>query len=85
MIVRSHSDGTLRLFRASNGVASGGYRIGTGWAGMDSLVMRGDFSGDGHPDLLARQAATGNLIMYRGNGIGGWRGSATVGFKLEWA
>jgi hypothetical protein len=46
-------------------------RIGTGWGAFTALLWPGDFSGDGRPDLLARQP-NGVLDMYRGNGTGGW-------------
>jgi hypothetical protein len=35
------------------------------------LTSGGDFSGDGKPDVLAR-TTDGALMLYRGNGAGGW-------------
>ena len=46
-------------------------QIGAGWAGFTALTSRGDFSGDGNPDILAR-ASDGALLLYRGNGRGGF-------------
>jgi hypothetical protein len=45
--------------------------IGGGWESFTALAAGGDFSGDGKPDILAR-ATDGTLLMYRGNGAGGW-------------
>ncbi|MFD7162218.1 FG-GAP-like repeat-containing protein [Streptomyces violascens] len=43
-------------------------RIGTaGWNGMDRLAGRGDFTGDGKNDLIAR-GADGTLYIYPGTG-----------------
>lgn len=63
--------------------------IGTGWNSMDALVAPGDLTGDGRPDLLARNAATGKLHLYRSNAragldpgvvIGtGWKGYRLIG------
>ncbi|MEU6950676.1 FG-GAP-like repeat-containing protein [Streptomyces sp. NPDC046316] len=46
--------------------------IGTGgWNAFNALVRHGDFSGDGREDVIAREAATGKLWLYPGNGTGG--------------
>ncbi|PZS28436.1 MAG: hypothetical protein DLM59_14595, partial [Pseudonocardiales bacterium] len=42
--------------------------IGIGWNGMTAFDGSKDFTGDGHPDLLARTPA-GALVLYRGNGL----------------
>ena len=68
-----HPDGRLLLYR---GNGSGGFtapypQIGSGWAGFTAVLPAGDFSGDGKPDLLARRA-DGVLVLYRGNGAGGF-------------
>ncbi|MET9800474.1 VCBS repeat-containing protein [Streptomyces sp. NPDC006368] len=64
-------------------------RIGTGWAGFDSLAFSGDLTGDGRPDLVARQATTGDLHLYAGTLDGalahvnklaaGWKNRTIVG------
>lgn len=41
--------------------------IGSGWSGFTSLAGVGDVSGDGKPDLVARDAK-GGLWLYRGTG-----------------
>ncbi len=72
--------GDLRLYR---GNGSGGFLgqrvIGTGWQRYDGLMTTGDFDGDGRPDFLARNTATGDLRLYRGNGSGGFGTTRTVG------
>jgi hypothetical protein len=45
--------------------------VGAGWQSFTALVGGGDFSGDGKPDVLAR-TSDGSLLLYRGNGAGGW-------------
>ncbi|MFJ5546450.1 FG-GAP repeat domain-containing protein [Streptomyces sp. NPDC093225] len=42
-------------------------KVGTGWNGYNALVGAGDFSGDGRPDLLARDT-TGRLYLFKGTG-----------------
>ena len=66
-------DGALLLYRGlGNGhFAGGNQQIGSGWAQFKFLVAPGDFNGDGNPDLLA-VAGDGRLLMYRGNGTGGF-------------
>ena len=81
-VLTVHPDGRLLLYRgngAGGWVTGSGESLGGGWAGFTALLAPGDFSGDGKPDLLAR-AQDGRLLMYRGDGAGGWGGTAqTVG------
>jgi hypothetical protein len=82
-VLAVHPDGRLLLY-AGNG--AGGWAppvpraIGTGWGGFNALLAPGDFSGDGKPDVLVRNA-DGQLLLYRGNGTGTWasRVAQTVG------
>ena len=71
-LARNPAKSELRLYR-SNG--TGGFAttriVGTGWNIFTGLLGVGDWSGDGHSDVLAR-LSDGNLRMYRGNGTGGW-------------
>ena len=72
-VLAVHPDGRLLLYRGTGGGAfqpSGGQGIGTGW-GEFTALMTGDWSGDGKPDILAR-TQDGRLLMYRGNGSGGF-------------
>ncbi len=52
--------------------------MATGWGKFD-IVMAGDLTGDGVPDLLARDNKTGVLYTYPGNGKGGHDARITVG------
>ncbi|NLT54657.1 MAG: hypothetical protein GXX79_08835 [Actinomycetales bacterium] len=54
-------------------------KVGTGWGAMNLVVGPGDLTGDGRPDLLARQASTGRLWLYPGNGSGGWGTRVSIG------
>ena len=66
-------DGRLLMYRGTGAggfATGGGLPIGTGWGSFTALLA-GDWSGDGRPDLLARDA-DGLLFMYRGNGRGGF-------------
>ena len=75
-------DGDNLLLYRGNG--AGGYvtgraeLLGAGWQGFTALLPAGDWSGDGNQDILAR-TAEGALIMYRGDGRGGFGGRAQIG------
>lgn len=80
ILARVAATGDLLLYRGrGNGTVWGGVRIGVGWAPMGALETPGDFNGDGKADVLAREAATGSLWLYRGNGVGGWQPRIRVG------
>jgi FG-GAP-like repeat/Fibronectin type III domain len=68
-------DGGLYLYRGNGlgGFAGAGQRIGNGWGGFLSVFAPGDFSGDRKSDVMAMNSA-GELLLYRGNGLGGWAG-----------
>lgn len=67
------TDGAVWLYRGNGtgGWLAGRTLIGSSWQNLTALVTPWDFSGDGKADLLARNAP-GVLLMYRGNGTGGW-------------
>ncbi|MFF0203455.1 FG-GAP repeat domain-containing protein [Streptomyces sp. NPDC005017] len=44
--------------------------LGTGWNQYDVLTSPGDVNGDRRPDLIARQASTGDVYLYRGTSTG---------------
>ncbi|WP_246669931.1 FG-GAP-like repeat-containing protein [Arthrobacter zhaoguopingii] len=81
VLARERATGTLWLYR---GNGTGGWLprvpVGGNWNTMNALVGPGDFNGDGQVDLLAREAATGFLWLYPGNGKGGWLPRARVGY-----
>jgi FG-GAP-like repeat len=59
-------------------------QIGSGWQQFTALAGGGDFSGDGKPDVLA-QHGDGRLLLYEGNGAGGWISGVPVGIGTGWA
>src|SRR6476660_4775433 len=71
--------GVLYLHRGNGAGGCLGVRtvIGPGWQVYDHIFSPGDFSGDGHADLIGR-TPTGVLYLHRGNGAGGFLGSRTV-------
>ncbi len=73
-VLAIHPDGRLVMYRGngqSGWITAQAETIGSSWGGFTALLAPGDFSGDGKPDLLVRDAE-GRLLMYRGNGAGGW-------------
>ena len=85
-VLAVHPDGRLLLYRGTGAGAfqpSGGQGIGSGWGGFDALLT-GDWSGDGKPDILARTASDGRLLMYRGNGSGGFATGAAEQIGSGW-
>jgi SpoIID/LytB domain protein len=78
VIARERDTGRLYLYVADGG---GGWTekrlINSGWRVMDAILGAGDMDGDGAPDLVARETATGTLWLYRGDGQGGFRGTRT--------
>jgi hypothetical protein len=78
--------GNLVLHRGNGagGWAGGGVVVGSAWDMFDFVVAPGDFDGDGNPDLLAHETwfSAGqwryDLLLYSGNGAGGWTGARVV-------
>ncbi|MFE4455491.1 FG-GAP-like repeat-containing protein [Streptomyces sp. NPDC056796] len=54
-------------------------KIGSGWTAFDGLTYSGDLTGDGIPDLVARQTATGDLYLYEGTLTGGFTRTGRIG------
>ena len=46
---------------------------------MDMLAVPGDLTGDGNPDLIAREKSTGYLYLYAGTGRGGFASRTLIG------
>jgi hypothetical protein len=69
LVARSAATGELRLYRTNGqGGWRSGWRLGTGWGGMDLVLGIGDVDSDGHPDVMGRRS--GSLYLYRGTGTG---------------
>ncbi|MGI5398129.1 FG-GAP repeat domain-containing protein [Streptomyces sp. CA-135486] len=58
-------------------------KVGSGWNIYNALVAYGDVSGDGHPDLLARDAK-GVMWLYRGSGRAALPFEARVRVHRDW-
>ena len=74
-LVARTSAGDLLLY-SGKGAPDGGFtgaatRIGAGWGGFTMVLSGSDWNGDGKADLIARTAG-GDLLLYRGNGVGGF-------------
>ncbi len=79
-VVYTDAAGRLLVRTAGAGGTLGAARvIGHGWRGFDLLIAAGQWDGAGGQDLLARQAATGRILLYPGNGRGGFGRAKVVG------
>ncbi|PAZ16597.1 hypothetical protein CLM62_06525 [Streptomyces sp. SA15] len=70
-----YSSGALRLYKPGCGAAvkpSTSYTTlgSSGWTQYDVLTSPGDVSGDGRPDLIARNTSTGTVYLYKGTSTG---------------
>ncbi|WP_316770796.1 FG-GAP-like repeat-containing protein [Streptomyces sasae] len=70
-----YSSGALRLYKPRCGAAvkptTSYTTLGTsGWTQYNVLTSPGDVSGDGRPDLIARNASTGAVYLYKGTSTG---------------
>ncbi|KOU55702.1 hypothetical protein ADK57_43745 [Streptomyces sp. MMG1533] len=69
------SSGALRLYKPGCNAAlkpSTSYTTlgSSGWNQYDVLTAPGDVSGDGRPDLIARNTTTGTVYLYKGTSTG---------------
>ncbi|MFK0109956.1 FG-GAP repeat domain-containing protein [Streptomyces sp. NPDC091217] len=84
-ILAMTSSGTLYLY-AGDGTGTnlaGRVQISSGWQQYNALVGGGDFTGDGRPDLLARDTS-GALWRYAGTGSASAPFSARVKIGTGW-
>lgn len=79
-ILARTSDGRMLLYPTKGPGKWGNIRqIGHGWNGIHMMSSPGDINGDGHDDLVAVQKSTGKLLLYPGNGRGGFSSSRVIG------
>ncbi|GAA1632882.1 FG-GAP-like repeat-containing protein [Catellatospora bangladeshensis] len=87
VIARNATTKDLHLYR---GNGAGGFQpgtggvIGTNWFGFDLIFSPGDFDNDDHADLLARNATTKALHLYKGNGAGGFQAGTGASISSGW-
>ncbi|MFB7341945.1 transglycosylase family protein [Streptomyces hydrogenans] len=75
--------GDLYRYNGPGYVGMGGrVKLGYGWNGMSDIVGVGDQTGDGVADLVAVEAATGDLYRYSGPNFTG--GGARVKIGSNW-
>ncbi|MGO4589672.1 FG-GAP repeat domain-containing protein [Paenarthrobacter sp. 2TAF44] len=80
-VLARDSSGALWTYRGdgTGGWIPGRTQVGWGWNIMTSIFSGHDFSGDGVPDVIARDT-NGNLWLYPGNGTGGWKPRLQIGW-----
>jgi hypothetical protein len=80
-VIARDGSGNLWLYTGAgrNAGFTGARVIGKGWQGMSALFSPGDFNGDGTSDLIARRRSDGALLLYPGNGSGGFLGATVIG------
>lgn len=74
-VLIAYSSGALRLYKPGCGAAvkpSTSYTTlaTSGWTQYNALTSPGDVSGDGRPDLIARNSSTGAVYLYKGTSDG---------------
>ncbi|MFG2123440.1 FG-GAP-like repeat-containing protein [Streptomyces sp. NPDC048710] len=81
------ADGTLRAYRPGCGRAvtpsTANTVLGTGFDQYDVLTSPGDVTGDGRADLLARNARTGAVYLYKATSSG--KLAARVRLYADWS
>ena len=81
-VLARDSSGYLRMYPGDgSGRFSAPRQIGHGWSRLDLITQVQDWSGDGRNDILARDPATDALLMYTGDGNGGFSGAQVVGSR----
>jgi hypothetical protein len=80
VLTRYDPSNILKLYRgdgAGGGWPNSGTQINTGFNG-DTVVALIYYDGDPNkPELIVRQPANGQVVMYTGNGAGGWTNPTT--------
>nr|BFD87277.1 hypothetical protein StreXyl84_66780 [Streptomyces sp. Xyl84] len=81
------SSGELRVYHTILGqsflTSTPHITLGKGWNQYDVLTSPGDLTGDGRADLIARNASTGELFLYKGTSTG--KLSARVRLATNWS
>ena len=84
-VIAVRPDGAMLLYvgNGTGGWATGtGRMIGSSWNQFSKIFSPYDFTGDGHPDVMAIDR--GALRLYTGNGVGGWANPAGAVVGTSW-
>ncbi|WP_457252515.1 FG-GAP-like repeat-containing protein [Pedococcus sp. P5_B7] len=68
-----------RLTSASPQPVTSSRIIGRGWNALDDIILTPDFTGDGRADIIARDPGRNAVLVYPGNGRGGFGTMAVKG------
>jgi hypothetical protein len=80
LLYRKSADGSLWMW-TTNGTGgwSANQQVGTGFGICSTVFSPGDFTSDGHPDVMCLRRDDGTLWLYPGAGNGGWGTARQVG------
>lgn len=79
LLTRDGRTGTLTLWYGTGGAGLVRAKdVGWNWGSFSQIVGAGDLSDDGRPDIVAR-TTSGDLVLYPGNGRGGFTSSSLLG------
>jgi stage II sporulation protein D len=79
VLVREAATGGARVYPGTSSADLGaGALHGTGWSGMNQMLITGDMTGDGASDIVARNGTTGDIVLYPGDSAGWVSGGHTV-------
>jgi GH25 family lysozyme M1 (1,4-beta-N-acetylmuramidase) len=88
ILARHATNKNLYLYEGNGAgglIGGSGRSISTNWSAFDIIFSPGDFSGDGRPDVIARNATDKNLYLYKGNGAGGFIGETDRFLNSNWS
>ena len=65
----------------TSGSFTAAVEVGHGWGGLDVIVGVGPWDQGPTADVVARRASDGALLLYRGNGSGGFVSAQQIGSR----